>query len=337
MVSDEINDWKKITALLHQELPEIDDALSQANVPVSARKLKSFDFIRSNLLQVSDWDAFLFNEAHGRLLIITEDWFRSRYGDVVNADENYVFVSMVPIRETPFALRVPTRSSVPGDKSNTAWMVFPASVQVEEDPLDWIHPSGVVRGLSSEEREVVGDATLATSNLVRSIAFDLQLLEHNNDLDISELAGSVRSDLQSSARNLCGRHEAGLRSAAWDASQATEKALKLLIRRKGDTPIRHHKLPELADHAERLGAEPIDRLKLALILSGSDAPAIRYGGNMTLPRAIDGYEAALAIIKQAVFEAKPDTEFGFRDARIEVKRHPMFDFDIEEFRKQLRD
>ena len=102
-----------------------------------------------------------------------------------------------------------------------------------------------------------------TANLVRSIGFDVQSLEYEENLSTAELAGSVRADLQSSARNLCARNEAGLRSAAWDASQATEKALKLRIRRKGKTPAYIHVLSILADRAESLGAKAIDRVKLA--------------------------------------------------------------------------
>ena len=100
-------------------------------------------------------------------------------------------------------------------------------------------------------------------------------------------------------------NEAGLRSAAWPASQATEKALKLLIRRRGQTPPPTTSFLELADRAESLGAEAIDRVKLALIPSGRDADCHEVCGDMTLSKAVDAYGAALSIIRQVVFEAKP--------------------------------
>ena len=127
----------------------------------------------------------------------------------------------------------------------------------------------------------------------------------------------------------------GLRSTAWDASQATEKALKLLIRRKGQTPSHTHRLSKLADWAESLGAEAIDRVKLALIPSGDDATGIRYGGDMTLSKAVDAYGAALSIIRQVVFEAKPDTRYDVREARLKIQRPPWFDFDTSAFRGEL--
>ena len=163
---------------------------------------------------------------------------------------------------------------------------------------------------------------LATANVVRSIDFDTPSLQDENNLSIVELAGSIRADLQSSARNLCERSEAALRSAAWDASQATEKALKLLIRRKGQTPPYTHMLPKLAVQAENLGAEVIDRVKLALIPSGTDATDVRYGGAITLSEVADVYGAALSIIKQVVFEARPGRQYNVREARFKIQRPP---------------
>ena len=231
-MTDDIRDWKKIATFLHEALPQIDEALSQANAPISARKLKAFDIVRDTILKVSDYKAFLLSEAHGRFLIIIEDWYRDRYGDAVDDDKD-VFVSMLLVHGTPFAMRVPKNFKKCTDDSNMVWIGFPASVQAEEDPLSWIQSRGVVSRMSSEELDVVGKAALDTANLVRSIGFDVRSLEYEENSSIAELAGSVHADLQSSARNLCGRNEAGLRSATWDVSQATEKALKLLIRRKG--------------------------------------------------------------------------------------------------------
>ena len=114
-----------------------------------------------------------------------------------------------------------------------------------------------------------------------------------------------------------------MRSAAWDASQATEKALKVLIWRKGQEPRHTHDLSALADRAESLGAEAIDRGKLALIPSEHDATDIRYGGDMTPSKAVDTYGAALSIIRQVLFEANPDTECNLRETRFKIQRPPL--------------
>lgn len=336
-MTDEIQNWKTIAASVHEALRQIDLLLSQENVPISARKLKAFDILRDTILEVPDYEKFWRSTAYGRFLVVIDDWYRDRYGnDAVDNDEDKVFVSALLVHGTPFAMSVPRVFQTPGDEPNTVWVGFPASVQAEEDPLTWVRNGDVISGLSNDKLGVIGKAALETANLIRSIGFDVRPLERDEDLNIAELAGSVRSDLQSSARNLCERNEAGLRSSAWDASQATEKALKLLVRRKGQTPPPTHDLSALAVHAERLGAETIDRVKLAIIPSGKDATDIRYGGDITLPTAADIYGAALSIVRQVVFGAKPDSQYNIREGRFKIRRPPFFDFDTDTFSEQLR-
>ena len=332
-----IDVWKKIAAFLHQELPHIDQALARVDVPVSARPQSAFDVVNDTMLDVADPSAFQLSAARGAFHVIIGDWYRDRYGDAVDDQKNRTLAAALLIHGTPFALGVPLRFTMQGDEPNTVWLGWPASVQAEEDPLRWIQTRGVVDGLSSEELATVGDAARKTSNLVRSIGVDLRSLEQDSDSAIGDLAGTVLSDIQSSARNLCGQNEASWRSAAWDCSQAIEKVLKLLIRRKGETPPHSHDLSRLADQAESLGSEKIDRAKLALIPSGRAATTVRYGGGMSLSEAADGYAAALEIIQKAAFDAKPDSSLNYRNARLLLERPPWFDFDTEGFSAKLRD
>ena len=54
LMPDEIADWKQIAAALHVALPQIHQALSQANVPIARRKLKAFDIVQDTMLDVPD-------------------------------------------------------------------------------------------------------------------------------------------------------------------------------------------------------------------------------------------------------------------------------------------
>ena len=336
-VSEGIDFWKKIASVLHKELPHIDQALTKADVAVSARPQLAFDVVNDTMLDVSDPRAFQLSAARGAFHVIIGDWYRDRYGDAVDDQKNRKFAAALLIRGTPFALEVPMRFTIPGEDPNTVWFGWPASVQAEEDPLRWIQSKGVVDGLSSKELIAVRNAARKTANLVRSLGFDLRSLEQDPDSAIADLAGAVLSDIQSSARNLCGQNEATWRSAAWDCSQATEKTLKLLIRQKGGTPARSHDLSSLAEQAESLGSEKIDRAKLAPILSGRAATTVRYGGEMSLSKTADGYAAALEIIQKASFDAKPDSRLNYRDVRLLLQRPPWFDFDTEGFSAKMRD
>ena len=335
-MTEDITDWKTVADILKRALPEIDRELADANVPVSVRKRLAFEIVQDTMLDVPDYQAFLGSTTYGRFLVIVGDWYHDRYGEAASRDEDGVFGSMLLVHGTPFAMRVPLNFKMPANEPNMVWIGWPASVQTEEDPLSWIQPEDVVSRLSSEELDGVRKAAFQTANLIRSIGFDVRALEHEENLSIVDLAGSVRADLQDSARNLCARTEAGLRSAMWNASQATEKALKVLIWRKEKTPPKIHKLSELAEQAERLGAEVIDRTELALIPSGPDATDIRYEGDVALSQAVDAYNASLSITRQVVFEATPDTEYNVREGRILIKRPPWFNFDTRAFSEELR-
>ena len=330
--------WKSVAAILHDALPEIDEALSRAHMPFTSRKSEAFAIVMDTMFEIADWKAFSMSEARGKIHTIINDWYRKRYGEKFEEDED-AFFSALLIHGTPFIMRVPKTFKIAADEPNMIWVGFPASVQKEEEPLIWIQNKEVVSGLSANEQDSVRKEALATANLVRSIDFDTRSLEQGDDPSIAQLASSVRTDIQNSARNLCERNEAALRSAAWDALQATEKAIKILIRRKGQTPPHSHELLLLAqeaEKAERLGANTIDRELLARIPSGKDATNIRYEGEITLTTTFEAYSAALSIIRQVTFEAKPDLKVNYREARFKLKLPPWFNFDTREFRQELR-
>lgn len=335
-MSDADDQWDQIVTILHSALPEIDSALSQANVPISARSSKAFEIVRETMLETSNWQAFLVSEAHGRILIIISEWYRERYGDPKKMDNGDHFVSAVIVHGTPFILRVPRNFKTLPDAEGHIWIGFPASVQSEEAPVEWIENQAVLKSMGKDERERLLQSVSGTADLVRSAAFDLRALEYDRDNDIAELAGSIGSDLQASARHLCEQSQSGLRSSGWNISQATEKALKLLIRRKGHTPPFTHNLAKLARQVENLKTTQIDRGLLGQIPSDSDATSLRYGGDLDLESAIDAYQAGLRICRQLLFEATPDVRYNVRNARFKIRTPPWFSFDTKAFAKSLR-
>ena len=57
---------------------------------------------------------------------------------------------------------------------------------------------------------------------------------------------------------------------------------------------------------------------------------------MTLSKAADAYSAALSIIRQVVFEAKPETKYNLRKARFQMQLPPWFDVNTSAFSEKLR-
>lgn len=335
-MTNDKSDWQEIAAIIRDALPEIDKALSQANVALSDRKLKAYEIVCDTMLEVSDYEAFFVSPAHGRIHIIIGDWFEARYGAAAENNQNDLFTTLVLIYDCPFEMHVPKNFKTRAEEPNMVWIGFPASVQDEEDPLLWIKNRSVVQGLTPEARSVASDEAKHTANLIRSISFDLRAIRSDSDASISDLAGAVFTDLQASARHLCIQDLSGLRASGWDVSQAVEKALKILIRRNGESPPFTHDLEKLSSIAERTSQIAIDRNELAKIPSNREATGMRYGGEITLAQAISAYQASLPILRNIMFAAKPDSKYNVREARFKIQKPPWFNFDTDAFSAELK-
>ena len=335
-MEDNLDQWKAIAAKINEALPEIDCALSQANTPIAERKLKAWNIIRNTMLEVSDTKAFLVSEAHGKFLLIIGEWYRDRYGKTVEIGDGKCLTTLVIIHHTPLLVRVPIDFKTPRDKDGLVWIGFPASVQAEENPLDWVENRSVVSALYKEERNDVLARLKSTCDQVRSIGYDLRALECGQCSNIVDLAGAIGSDFQASARHLCEQSQAGLRASAWDISQAVEKSFKLLMHHNGATPPHTHDLGALNDKVEALGAPELDRSKLALVPSKSNATNLRYGGQINLADAIETYHAGIEIVCNLVSQATPKGKFNIKEARFQIKTPPWYDFDGDAFLKKLK-
>lgn len=330
---NESNQWKEVAELIEGALPSIDDALAQGNHPLSKRHHKAFEIIQETMLSISDHRAFLESDVHGKFLVIIQDWYRKRYGESMNDDEDHT-IGMILIHGTPFQIRVPHNFRIRGE-GDTQWIGFPASVQSEENALDWIINGPNLGTISDEDKRQLSVLAIETSNNIRSIRFDVRSLQSSCSEIIGELAASSLSNIEGAAKYLCRRSAADLRHAGWEVSQAVEKALKFYIRRNGQAPPLTHNLSRLADIAEKLGSFELDRSQLDLILSGSEATNIRYHGEYSLEIADSAYQAGLRIIKILAYKSRPDVEYNVREARFQIQTPPWFKFDRQEFRNSL--
>ena len=58
---------------------------------------------------------------------------------------------------------------------------------------------------------------------------------------------------------------------------------------------------------------------------------------MTLSAAVMSYMAAVSIVRDLLFAAKPDSKYNVREARFKIQRPPWFDFDTDAFSKELHE
>lgn len=333
-MTENIDQWKTIKSMLLDALPAIDEYLNEINVPLSRRSTQAFDVIQKTMLEVSDWEAFMLSPVHGQFHVLISNWYQKRYGrSAVKNDDR--FFSHALIHGMPFPMAVPKNFRIPDEDPKLQWIGFPASVQSEENCLQWIDGGPEFSTLSEEDHESLSAQCFDRANYIRSIGFDLHALEHDTDAAISGLAASVRSNLEGASRYLCQRRDSDLRHAGSEISQALEKALKLFLRRNGQTPPRSHDLAKLATLAETEGLYQMDRSDLEKIPSGSNAASIRYEGEIQFQLVVDAYDVALAIIARVVEACTPKSEINVREARFQIKTPPWFEFDQAEFLDQL--
>lgn len=322
-----------MASFIADEMPKIDTVLAEAGIPLTNRKTKALETIR-HVLIVDNWTAFFLSEAYARIVALVDEWYQVRYSTAYEASTDF-FCSLVVIHHTPFPLHVPLTFSTLGEEMGTAWIGFQASVQKEENPLAWIGQGPNINALQETDREAILAQAVDTSNSIRSINFDLKTIQHEGSEVLRDLAISVLANLQSAAQNLCRWNKGQLLISGWELSQAVEKTLKLFIRRNGDIPKNTHVLAELADHADRLGAEKLDRVSLGEIPSGAKATSLRYGGEYTIQNCLSAYRSALEIIEKLAFAVQIKAEIDIREARFLIKS-PWINYDTDSFLHALK-
>ncbi len=329
MLDDET--WREIAGKIIEVLPQIDKMLSEANMPISKRSAVAFELVMEGKIEIEgDYEAFLLSDVHGRLRVIVSNWYRARYAAAVDT-ESACYETLIVIHGSPFLLLVPHTFSMPGEEKGTHWFAVPASVQDEEDPLDWISGGPTILQLSGTERSDLEAQTRKIGSSVRSIAYDLNSISSDAQSINRDLSASIIADLQTAARGLCGRDAGQLRNAGWNISQAVEKSLKLFIRRNGRTPKNTHDLESLAVRAEQCGLDTIDRALLSRIPSGSTATTMRYEGTYSLTDGLEAYFAAMEIMEPLAYAMREKKKYNVREARFLLKRPPWFEFDTEAF------
>lgn len=328
--------WHQVASTFRDALPQFDEALSQANIPLSERNMKALELIMEHMVKVNDFKEFLVSEDYARFVALVDDWYRERYGAAIN-DGKRTFPSLVVVYGTAFPLHVPLTFSKPGDEEGTVWVGSPASVQDEEDPLSWIVNGPNVDKMTSPERDKLARQASNTASSIRSINFNLKTIQSDTKKMHRDLASAVTANLRAAAPELCSQEQGLLRNAGWELSQATEKALKLYIRRNGGSPKNTHVLSDLADDAGQCGTIKLDRRALALIPSGNQAVNLRYGGNYTIEEGLKAYRSSLEIIEKLAFAIQTKGKYNVREARFLLKKPPWFTYDTRSFLKALKD
>jgi HEPN domain-containing protein len=331
----EADAWRIIAACIRDALPHIDAMLSERDISLAKRRSKAIDFVRHQMIETNaDTGTLIVTEAYAQIVALIDDWYAERY-DTADKAGNDTFASLIFIFDTPFAFDVPLTFTTLGEEKGSAWFGWPACVQPEESPLDWIIDGPKVSGLTDAAHAELADLATTRANSIRATNFDLRTVMYGPCHEHAELARMIVADLKSAAIALRSGDPGLCSSSGWAMSQATEKALKLYIRVKGGTPKNIHILPELADHADSLETYRVNRSALDEIPSGSHAVGLRYGGAFSWKQGEAAYAATLDVIEKLATEVEIKTEYNVRNARFLLKP-PWFGFDTDAFINSIK-
>jgi hypothetical protein len=284
---------------IYEFMPLIDGRLAGIETPVGTRAFSAAaDFVKHFVLEVSNddnkddfaekpWFAIIYHHVN--------QWYRETYGDALEKDSGRTACGVVLIRDLPIELTVPlTRSRVetPGE---TAWLIFPVTVDVSENPLTWLKGAPNIALLSDPDKaRALKDATDVATAL-RCLRMNLMGVEPQDD-NVSGLLEGVLAEFESAARQMLRAEASGRASALWTLQMAVERVLKAFAQHKAGTFRQIHNLFELFDDISSYGTG-VDRELLKKLPRDRDVMGDRYGlrGTPTVWEMFEAYNAALSI------------------------------------------
>lgn len=287
--------------VFREQLPFIDDLLSRSHAPLHSRPFEaSCVFVREVILDVSDGskEKFLEQPWFKALFAAARAWYTERYGAALNPPRAPLR-SAILLGGVAFALHVPRTTQRPHEDGVSAWLTFPSQVQDSESPLTWIVSPPNLAAFGESERSGIHAQVVEHAAALRTIWLDVGSAAASDSV-AEALAEKVLVHLQASADRLLESRGAELRLAIWDAHQAVESILKLLVRQRSGTHPATHRLDELIGQVAFSAGAAVDLGLLAQLPSAARVIALRAGEgpDESLDKAFATYGAALRLTRQ---------------------------------------
>lgn len=244
---------------LNSMLEDIDAKLRADQVPVHLREFRGLSTLYDSLGIPLLFGAVAPSDP---LSDFVTTWFRDRYGVRAQRETPHVGRYLTLLRHDPHLIRFP--------------LVFG---RIEVDVLDYVQdltPS-LRLSLSEKECDSIYEDFNAGIEAWREIGHFPAIPEGDLDAAIDHLLKFPRNH--------------GL--SKWASLQAAEKALKTLIRKRGQTPPKVHNLSRLASQATSLGLPEIPSALLADIQCSA---SVRYDEPVSLEEAVRAHHASVQMI-----------------------------------------
>jgi hypothetical protein len=250
----------------------------------------------------------------------TEQWYRNRFGDAMDAGCTDGRLAMTLILDTPYLLKVPMTTKEPGVPGESFWLCYHDEVQEDENALDWLQQGPIIGSLAASD--VKAAHRLATEIATKLRSIHIALLGMNGDEPkCIELRDGILPNLESAARHLAAATPEEIRLAHWDMQMACELALKCLAQQRSGSFKETHDLFYLYDNMPDTPL-PFARTDLSKLPNWERMVEYRYGGGrlVSMRQAFRAYRATLNIVAEATRALKRSFQLG--KAKFHLKRPP---------------
>lgn len=251
----------------------------------------------------------------------TQQWYRDRFGEAMEAGQPATHDAIVLIRDTPYLLRVPMTTLEPGTPGESVWLCYHDRVQPDEDVLTWIQRGPIFESLSTKDVKAAHGIVIEIATRIRATYIALLGLGGGSDMKVIELRDAILPYLERAARQLSKADAEDIRLAHWDMQMACELAMKCLAQQRAGTFKETHDLFILYDQMP--GALlPFARKELSKLPNWEVMVDVRYGGgpNFTMRRAFRSYRAAVSIV--AATTSALITRYQLGKAKFHIARAP---------------
>lgn len=310
---------------LFEQLPLIDGTLIQRSIELWKRPHDAaMMFVNVCIVEIegATKENYLEQEWFAVIYRLVGEWYVNKYGEAVLSHQQPSSDGFVIIWGHPFRLSIPYIRSKVDPPGETAWMIFPRTIQPDEDVAKFIVDSPNLEHLPTEDRTALKADISQIAVQMRGIHLDLMTAEIM-DSQVKQMARSIESHIAKFVRDICTLEESDRANALWELHLAVEKCFKVFIYQQTGQGMNSHSLEDLCDKAEQHGLSPLDRSFLNALPDKDRVLKYRYNeiSPPDLEEVAGIYSNALVVMAHCAEALK--RHFGLNEARI-LLRKPLF-------------
>jgi hypothetical protein len=309
---------------LEYQLPIFDELLAEAQMPLSKRplaaacRLVNYCIIK---IEGDNKDKYLEKEWFRSIYKMIRKWYRERYADAMDYNNDDFALGAVLIYDTPFRLEIPLSIAQEKEGECKRWFCLPNSVLPEENVLDWLTKKPNFQTMSKHELECLKQEISRISSFVRRIRVSLMSATIKKE-ELHKMSSSIPAHIDNSVRDILSLYNGRISTSFWEIHLAVEKTLKLLILQNGLDHNNEHNLKTLCAIANTINGIVLESSMFEKLPSSGEAIRQRYGEGIsfTIQQAVENYILGIEII--AKLTELLAREFVLKNARLLIALPP---------------